>query len=284
MSARKSYEKINFPKDYYFELLANKTPEWADRFSAYFMSVSLGLNRGVRYWADAWGYKSTATPHKWIKKFDEEISRFNNYWQLKNDQPSPIVEKGREQKENKKRTEETLNLGADEPLREQNREQKENITKDVEEVVIMPSKPERENQNLQVNTEVEREVRELIDVWMFNGGNWGVKRDELIREWLRLRGKIPLRRIKEAIVAYVHDGEIKNRYGLVKFLELGVYALYMRVRIRVLNRESMSWLVGEYSKKEETLYTSNGKFKLAYEVIVDKYRAGELEFEFEEVA
>jgi len=283
---RMSY--ITLATDYIRELKSKgvKGRKKAQAFMDYWEDMEAGDHNSYGFYAKAWRV-SKSTAHAWIKEFDYEIDRFINSWELRKNYHYEKTEKLENAKQDrfvKNSTERIERLEANESNGTELPKKRGFVDSSR---TISKNEPNEDINILEEGGEasrlIEKEVQELIDAWMFNGGNWGINRDELIRLWKSLRSKVPLRRMKEAIVTYVHDGEIKNRYGLTKFLELGVYALYVRVRMKVFNRESMSWIAGEYSKKEETLYTHNGNFKLSHEVIVNKYRNGELEFEFEGV-
>ena len=94
MSARTHY--VMFPTDYYDELIEKGNRAKAAALMEYFRDVNrkrvYKFQDYAKYWFDDYSKKGTA--YKWIKEFNDEISKFFTHWREHNEQHFSDVENG----------------------------------------------------------------------------------------------------------------------------------------------------------------------------------------------
>jgi hypothetical protein len=229
-----------YPTDYIKELKQKGKRAKAMAFMDYLDDMQTDIINSFGFYAKAWGV-SKSTAHSWISEFRVEIDRFFNYWSLKNNTHYSSVKNASERQPNDLKT---FNASQN----TDNREFSESSR------TVAERQPNKEFNIYDDDKRAKaREAEDLYFIYRLNTKFAG-KREDAIKEYLKIDSNIKYKDIMLAAMLYLRDKTVSKKFNLKNFLRNKVFLNYLEVTISIF--KDGEWIEGKYNSNNEILFQS----------------------------
>lgn len=249
MTGRLHY--IHMPTDYATSLQESGERSKARAFFEYFHDMKRKKINSLSFYAQSWGI-SKASSGRWISEFKEEIHKFFELWNVKNDENS--MRRFLKSDETIKVAQSTKNRElkkSDETILKSSRDQVYNKIKD--------------NNNAHAcGSAYDRDFEILFSMAKYSYRFVG-KRKEAYKEYQRHYPHIQPKDMAKAYDLHVKDKDIfKKPYNLANFLRNDAHVGYLAPLLKITLQDSQV-LEGWYNKEKNLLITDTGPYQLTKE-------------------
>lgn len=224
--------------------------EKARAFFEYFFDMQRGNENSVSFYATSWRI-SKATSGRWIQEFKDEIHKFLELWNTKNDQKS--VRRFCERDE----TINTSKISANRELQKNN----ETICKNErDEVIILKDDDNAHTRESDYDKSFEKLFMMARRFYKHIG-----KRETAYQEYKRLYPHIQPQDMAYAYALHVKDPQnFKKPFNLANFMHNDAYISYLALRL-IIQIQGKEPLKGWYNKEAELLHTGDDTLILTKE-------------------
>lgn len=254
---------IHMPTDYATSLQENGERPKARAFFEYFHDMKRKNINSLSFYAKSWGI-SKASSGRWVAEFKEEIHKFFELWNVKNDEN--CVRRFSKSNETTKAHESPINRGlkkTHETIFKNTRDQVNNKIKD-------------NNSAHACVSDYDRDFEMLFTMAKYSYEFIG-KRKEAYKEYQRHYPHIQPKEMAHAYSLHVNDKDLfKKPYNLANFMLNDVYASYLCPRIKVI-KDDAQILEGWYDKEVDQLVTATKKWQLTKERFTELLCKGDIE-------